>query len=174
MQVFCLLCGCKGTVMSDAPLLSARDAVFPLASGTEIAAQRLDDRNVWQREDGSARVVVVDGAYKIVDPGASVPSADSFLVRQTGKGEFFVQASNGHEWAYGLIVRGDMYYLFTFNRADQNCTTLSPEERTMFHTIVKEDSCYVADLRDLVGLLRYMRKKFPNPTSAFKAPPGAD
>ena len=167
IPVLCLLCGCKGTVMSTAPLLSARDETFPLVSGTEIAAQRLDDHNAWEREDRPARVVIADGAYRIIDPGQSVPSSDSFVVKRIGRDEFVVQASNGHEWAYGLIVHSDMYYLFTFNRTDQNCTTLSPDARAKFHTLINEDRCYVTNLRDLIGLLRYLRQKFPSATSAF-------
>jgi hypothetical protein len=38
-------------------------------------------------------VVIPDGAYRFIDPREAVPSSDSFLVRQIGKGDFVVQAN---------------------------------------------------------------------------------
>lgn len=78
-----------------------------------------------------------------------------------------MQASNGQEWAYGLIVQADMYYLFTFNRSDQGCTSLSAAERSRFNMTVEDDVCHVSSLKDLTGLLLHLRQRFPLPTSAF-------
>jgi hypothetical protein len=173
LLALCLLCGCKGAIVSTAPLIATRDAAFPLASGTEIVAETLDDHNVWQREDRTARILIADGAYGIVDPGQSAPSSDRFLVRPIGNGEFVVQGSSGNEWAYGLIVHADRYYVFTFNRPEQGCTDLSADERGRFHVTVKDDQCYVASQRDLIGLLRYLRRRYPTPASAFVPSPSA-
>jgi hypothetical protein len=163
----CLLCGCKGTITSDGPLLTTKDASFPLPSGAELTGDRLDDGGVWERDERKGHIDLVDGSYRVTGPDASSPSSDTFLFKRIGGDELIVQGSNGSEWAYGLIVHADMYYLFTFNRAGENCTTLSAEERGRLHVAVRDDRCYVASLRDLVGLLRYLRRKFPHPTSAF-------
>jgi hypothetical protein len=39
------------------------------------------------------QVVVPDGAYRFIDPREAVPSSDSFLVRQNGKGDFVAQVN---------------------------------------------------------------------------------
>lgn len=162
-----LLGGCKGYVASDHPLLTQQNAEFPLASGTGISGWTLGDDKVWERDEHTARLVVIDGSYRLFEPGSAEAGTDRLLVRRIGRDEFVVQASNGSTWAYGLIVRADMYYLFTFNRGEENCTKLSTEERARFRTIVQDDVCYVGNSQDLVGLLRYLRQKFPYPTSAF-------
>ena len=74
-------------------------------------------------------------------------------------------SSYSEQWqrvAYALIVQADMYYLLTFNRTDQNCMDLSADERARFDAAVG-GRCY-GDLRDLIGFLRYLRRKFQNPT----------
>ncbi len=162
-----LLCGCKGIVTSATPLLVPRDASYPIASGAEVIGQSLDDSSVWEKDEHKAQLVLVDGYYRVIEPDQSSPSPDRFLVRQVGNQEFIVQASNGSGWAYGLIVHADMYYLFAFDRAEENCTKLSASELARFHTVIKDDDCQVASLNDLIGLLRYLRSRFPHPTSAF-------
>lgn len=162
-----LLGGCKGTVTSSEPLLAAKDASFPVPSGTEITGQKLDDQGVWEGDERKATILLVDGSYRVIGPDQSGPSPDSFLFKQIDDGQFIVQASNGSEWAYGLIVRADMYYLFTFNRDDQNCTKLSAGELAMLHATIAKGRCYVSSLSDLVRLLWLLREKYPNPTSAF-------
>ena len=74
--------------------------------------------------------------------------------------QFVAQASNDSDWAYGLTARADVYSLFTFNRNDQNCTNLSSDERASLRAIIRGDRCYVENLRDLISLLRYLRRKF--------------
>lgn len=163
----CVLCGCKGTITSTEPLLTKANASLPLASGAGVTGQRLDEDGVWERDERTARILLVDGAYRIVAPDQATASSDTFLFKRISGDEFIVQASNGSDWAYGLIVHAEMYYLFTFNREGQNCTNLPPDERERLHTNIKDDRCYVASLRDLAGLLRYLRRKFPRPSSAF-------
>jgi hypothetical protein len=167
MLVLCLLGGCEGVITSDTPLLVPENASFRLPSGAQITGQTLDDNNVWARDERKARIFLVDGSYRLRTPDQPAPSPDRFLFRQIADGQYVVQASNDSEWAYALLVRADLYYLFTFNRSDQNCPKLSVDERDRLHAIVRNDRCYVASLRDLVGLLRYLRDRFPNPTSAF-------
>jgi hypothetical protein len=162
-----LVGACKGSITSTEPLLTPRNASFPLASGTQMTGQRLGDDNVWQNDDPGARILLVDGYYRIIDPDQAAPGPDSFLFQEIGDGEFIVQASNGHEWAYALIVRADMDYLFAFNRAGQNCTNLSDDERTNLRVVISDDRCMVGNQHDLTALLRYLRRRFPYPTSAF-------
>jgi hypothetical protein len=50
---------------------------------------------------------------------------------------------------------------------DRNCTELSPDERDSSYATVRDDRCYVANLHDLIGLLRHLRRKFPYPISVF-------
>ncbi len=119
------------------------------------------------KEEHTARVLLVDGSYRTSTPDRPAPFSDSFLLKQISRNEFVAQGSNGREWAYALIVRADMYYLFAFNRTGQNCTSLLPEERHRLHIIVRDDICYVSSLNDLIRLLRFLRRKFPYPTSAF-------
>ncbi len=159
--------GCKGVITSEQPLLVSQDASFPVPSGSEITGQSLDDRYVWERDERKARILRAGGYYRIAGPEQAVASSDRFLLKQIGDGQFLVQASNGSEWAYGLIEHADMYYVYTFNRDEQNCTNLSAGERDMLHTTIRKDSCYVTNLRDLVRLLRFLRRKYPYPTSAF-------
>ena len=80
---------------------------------------------------------MVDGSYRISAQDRAASASDSFLFKQISDDQFVAQASNGSDWAYGLIVRADMYYLFTFNRADQNCTNLSSDERAGLRTIIR-------------------------------------
>lgn len=167
LLVICLLGGCKGTITSTEPLLLPRDASFPLPPVAAVTGQRLDDDNVWERDPREARVDLVDRSYRVTSPDQSGPSPDRFLFKDIGEGEFIVQASNGSDWAYGLIVHADMYYLFAFNRGQEKCTDLSAPEQGKLRVVVRDDRCYVARLGDLVGLLRYLRQKFPHPTSAF-------
>jgi len=167
LLMVCLLAGCKGTITSREPLLSPANAAYPFPPAAEVEAWSLNDDNVWERREGTARLTLQDRAYRVTEPGESLPSPDSFLFRQIEDGLFIVQASNGTEWAYGLIVHADMYYLFTFNRTDQNCTSLSAAERSRFAMTVADDVCYVSSLKDLIGLLLHLRQRFPLPTSAF-------
>ena len=167
MLVICLLGGCEGVITSDTPLLVSENASFPLPSGAEITGQTLGDNNVWERDERKAHIFLVDRSYRLSTPDQPAPSPDRFLFKQIGDGQYVVQASNDSEWAYALLVRADMYYLFTFNRSDQNCLRLSADERDRLHATVRNDRCYVASLPDLVGLLRYLRDRFPHPTSAF-------
>ena len=160
------VCGCSGAITSNTSLLDTGNASFPLPRHAEIEASTLQ-ADVWQREEGRGRVDLVDGAYRVTGPDRSEPSPDRFLVKQIGSNEFIVQARNDDEWAYGLIVREDRYYLFVFNRSGQSCTDLSSAEQGALNMVVRDDRCYVAKLPDLAGLLRYLRKKFPHPTSAF-------
>lgn len=162
-----LLGGCKGIITSAEPLLTPSNASFPLTSGTQITGQRLGDNNDWEKDERRARILLVDGYYRIIDPDQAEPGSESFLFREIGDGQLIVQASNGHEWAYALIVHTDMYYLFTFARTDQTCADLSANERSRLHVIVSDDRCLVANLRELIALLRYLRTRFPYPTSAF-------
>ena len=160
------VCGCSGAITSDTPLLVMRSASFPLPRHAEVEGSTLQ-ADVWQREAGKGRIDLVDGAYRVTGPDSSEPSPDRFLFKQVSGNELIVQARNDDAWAYGLIVREDRYYLFTFNRSEQTCTELSAEEQRALHMVVRDQRCYVRNLTDLVGLLRFMRKRFPHPTSAF-------
>ena len=162
----CTVCGCTGTISSDAPLLDSRNASFPLPRHAQIEASTLRD-DVWQRDPRKGRIDLVDGAYRVTGPDELAPSPEQYVFRQIGRGEFVVQARNDDAWAYGLIVREDRYYVFTFNRAEENCTSLSAVEQYDLHVIVRDDRCHVTNLPDLIGLLRHMRTRFPHPTSAF-------
>jgi hypothetical protein len=167
----CTVCGCTGTITSDAPLLDAKNASFPLPRHAQLEASTLHD-DVWQRDARKGRIDLVDGAYRVTGLDEPAPSPESYLFRQVGRDEFVAQARNEYAWAYGLIVREDRYYLFTFNRPDENCTSLSAAEQNDLHVTVRNDQCLVANLHDLTGLLRRLRQMFPHPTSAFtvKAP----
>jgi hypothetical protein len=167
LLLLCLLGGCKGVITSATPLLDPRHAAYPVASGSEVTGQTLNDGLVWETDAKTARLLLVDGAYQVIDPDQPTAAAERFLFRQIGVDEFVVQASNGSEWAYALVVHADRYYLFTFNRTDQDCTILSSAELSRFRTTVKDDRCHVADLPGLVGLLRHLRQRFPHPTSTF-------
>lgn len=162
----CMVFGCAGAITSDAPLLNSRNASFPLPRHAQLEASTLHD-DVWQRDERKGRIDLVDGAYRVTGPDEPTPSPERYLFRQVGRDEFVVQGRNDDAWAYGLIVREDRYYLFTFNRTGENCTSLSALEQSELHMTVRDDRCYVANLPDLIGLLHHMRKKFPHPTSAF-------
>lgn len=162
----CTVCGCTGAITSDAPLLDSRNASFPLPRHAQVEASTLHD-DVWQRDPRKGRIDLIDRAYRVTGPDEPAPSPERYLFRQVNRSEFVVQARNDDAWAYGLIVREDRYYLFTFNRDEENCTSLSAAEQTDLHMTVRDNRCYVANLADLIGLLRYMRKRFPHPTSAF-------
>jgi hypothetical protein len=166
MLAVCMACGCTGTITSDTPLLDSGNATFPLPPHAQVEASTLH-HDVWQRDPKKGHIDLVDGAYRVTGPDEPGPSPEEYLFKQIGRDEFVVQARNDDAWAYGLIVREDRYYVFTFNGADENCTSLSAAEQRDLHVIVRDDRCHVANLPDLVGLLRHMRMKFPRPTSAF-------
>ena len=161
-----MICGCSGAITSDAPLLDTNNSSFPLPRHAEVEGSTLQ-ADVWQHEEGKGRIDLVERTYRVTGPDKPEPSPERFLFRQVSGNEFVVQAMNDDEWAYGLIVREDRYYLFTFNRSQQKCTDLPTAEQRALHMVVRDERCYVANLRDLVGLLRHLRKRFPHPTSAF-------
>jgi hypothetical protein len=163
----CLLVGCNGYITSPEPLITVANASYPFPAIAEVEPQTLNEDHVWERSEGKARLTLVDRSYRVADPDEAAPSSDTYLFKQIKDGLFIVQASNGDEWAYGLIVHADMYYLFTFNFADQRCTSLSAAELGRFNTIIRDDDCYVSSVKDLTGLLLHLRQRFPYPTSAF-------
>jgi hypothetical protein len=163
----CLLAGCKGYITSPEPLITRANASYPFPAHAVIEAQTLNEDHVWERSEGKATLRLVDRSYRVVDPDERVPSSDTYLFKQVGRDLIIAQASNGQEWAYGLLVHADRYYLFTFNLDSQNCTNLSETDRSRFRITLKDDGCSVSSLKDLVGLLTYLRQKYPNPTSAL-------
>jgi len=169
MLLVCLLLGCKGTITSPEPLISPANASYPFPAMIEIEARNLSEDHVWERSEGKGRLTLVDRTYRVTGPGDAAPSSDTYLFKQIRDGMYVVQASNGQEWAYGLIVHADAYYLFAFNLDKQNCTNLSPAELRRFNATIKDDGCSVSSMRDLTGLLLHLRPKFPYPTSAFTA-----
>ena len=136
LLVVCLLGGCKGTFTSDKPLLNSNDASFPLPSGAEVAGQSLT-MTMSEREGRTARILVVDGSYRISAQDRVASASGSFLLKQISDDQFVAQASNDSDWAYGLTARADVYSLFTFNRNDQNCTNLSSDERASLRAIIR-------------------------------------
>jgi hypothetical protein len=163
----CLLVGCKGYITSPEPLITRANASYPFPARAVIEAQTLNEDHVWEPGEGKATLTLVDRSYRVIDPDEKVPSSDTYLFKQIGRDLIIAQASNGEEWAYGLLVHADRYYLFTFNLDNQNCTNLSETERARFRMTLKDDGCSVSSLKDLVGLLAYLRQKYPNPTSAL-------
>jgi hypothetical protein len=163
----CLLVGCKGYITSQIPLVTVDNASYPFPVVAKVEAQTLDEHQAWQAVEGKAQLSLIDGAYRVTDSGTTVPSSDTYLFKRITDKRFIAQASNGHEWAYGLIERADRYYLFTFDLPDQNCTNLSSAELRRFNTAVRDDVCYVSSLADLSGLLLYLRQRFPHPVSSF-------
>ena len=166
-----LLAGCHGYVTSHEPLISVANASYPLPASAGIDGFTLDDNHVWQRTEGTAHLSLVQGYYRVTDPDRATPSPETYLFKRIDKDRFIVQATtvqtDGTDWAYGLIVRADMYYLFTFDSGEQTCANLSDAERSRFNAVLEDDACYVSTLRDLTGLLLFLRSKFPLPTSAF-------
>jgi len=167
----CLVVACTGAITSPTPLITPANATYPFPQSVEVEGQKLTDDHVWESSEGRAHLTLQDGSYRVQGPNDPAPSTDTFLFRRIDDGSLIVQGSNGKEWAYGLIIHQDMYYLFTFNRPDQNCTSLSADERGRFDTVQTNDRCTVSSLRDLTGLLLYLRRRFPYPTSAFTAAP---
>jgi hypothetical protein len=167
LWLICLLVGCKGTITSPEPLITAATASYPFPAMVEVEAQTLNEDHVWERTEGKGRLTLVDRSYRVTGPDETAPSPDTYLFKQIRDGLYVVQASNGEEWAYGLIVRADAYYLFTFNLDKQNCTNLSEAELRRFNATIKDDGCSVSSMQDLTGLLLHLRQKYPYPTSAF-------
>jgi hypothetical protein len=167
LLLVCLLLGCKGTITSPEPLITAATASYPFPAMIEIEAQNLSEDHVWERSEGKGRLTLVDRSYRVTGPGDAGPSSDTYLFKQIRDGMYVVQASNGNEWAYGLIVRADSYYVFTFNLDKQNCTNLSAAELGRFNATIKDDGCSVSTMKDLTGLLLHLRQQYPYPTSAF-------
>ena len=163
----CLLVGCKGYITSPKPLITTANATYPFPAISEVEAQTLNENQIWEGSEGKAHLSLIDRAYRVTDPGETAPSPDTYLLKQIEHGLFIVQARNRDEWAYGLIVHADRYYLFTFDLSDRNCASLSTLELGAFNTIVRDDVCYVSSIMDLTGLLLHLRKKFPYPTSSF-------
>jgi hypothetical protein len=163
----CFLAACKGNITSPEPLLSPTNASYPFPPISEIEAEILTDHHVWERIEGRAHLTLMNRSYQVTNPNEATPTPETFLFREIASDLFAAQGSNGHEWAYGLVAHSDKYYLFTFNRPDQSCITLSTAERRRFGTTLKGDGCSVSNLKDLTGLLLYLRSKHPDPTSAF-------
>jgi hypothetical protein len=167
LSMSCLLVGCKGAISSPVPLITLANASYPFQTTVEIQAQTLNEDHIWENTEGKARLTLVGRSYRVTDPDQATPSSDTYLFKQIKDNSMIVQASNGEEWAYGLIVHADRYYLFTFNLENQNCTSLSAAEQGQFHMALKDDECSVSSLEDLAGLLTLLRQKYPYPTSAF-------
>jgi hypothetical protein len=168
LSMVCLLVGCKGYITSPEPLITPANASYPFTAAIQIEAQTLNEEHVWESTEGKARLTLVDRSYRVTDPDEAAPSSDAYLIKQISNDAFIVQASNGAEWAYGLVVHADRYYLFTFNLDNQNCTNLSAAEQSRFNMTIKDDGCSVSSLKDLTGLLFLLRQKHPYPTSAFR------
>jgi hypothetical protein len=157
----CCLTACQGTITSPAPLITPANAANPLPAIATVEAMTLDEDQVWESNEGKAWLTLADRSYHVSGPDDTAPSPDTYLFRQIGKGLFIVQASNGKEWAYGLIVRADVDYLFTFNLEGQRCTNLSACELRRFNATLQDDGCSVSNLRDLTALLLDLRRRFP-------------
>ena len=162
----CLLVACEGTITSPVPLLNTANATWPFPATVEIEASTFNG-HAWENIEGEARLSLTDGAYRLSNPNETTPTAETFLFRRITDDSFIAQAGNGDEWAYGLIVHSERYYLFAFNRAEQNCTILSAAERKRFGVIIEGGRCLVSNLDDLTDLLLHLWERFPNPTSAF-------
>ena len=157
----CFLTACQGAITSPAPLITPANAAYPLPAIATVEAMTLDEDQVWESNEGKAWLTLADRSYHVSGPDDTAPSPDTYLFRQIGKGLFIVQASNGKEWAYGLIVRADVDYLFTFNLEGQRCTNLSASELRRFNATLQDDGCSVSNLRELTALLLGLRRRFP-------------
>ena len=116
----CLTAACKGAITSPSPLISPNDASYPFPHPMRVEAQTLNDDHVWEVRESTAHLLLKDRLYRMESPDNPAASPDTFLFKQLNAQQFIVQASNGTQWAYALIEHYDRYYLFTFNRPDQN------------------------------------------------------
>ena len=106
LLVVCLLGGCEGFITSVEPLLVSREASLPLPDGAEVMGQSLGDNLVWEKEKRTTCILLANGSYWITASDQATPAPDSFLFKQIGSGQYVVQASNGSEWVYALILLG--------------------------------------------------------------------
>lgn len=84
LLMVCLLAGCKGTITSPAPLISPANATYPFRPAAAVEALSLNDDNVWEQLEGTARLTLQDRSYRLTEPGKSTPSPDTYLLSKSG------------------------------------------------------------------------------------------